>query len=167
MFENEEWRPVGELPHYEVSNYGRVRNARDQKVRKLSISDAGFPILTLYGADSKTRNLRQVNKLVALAYLPEPQYRDMTSVWHIDGDLLNCNAENLSWDTRKRVLEWNRMHREGRPAFKTPRVRNNRTGEVYENAYECGLAVGDTEVSIDWKIERGSPRYSYIGDNDL
>lgn len=169
MFENEEWRPIEDLPHYLISNYGRVKRDGNIEARKVSVNDRGFPVVTLYGRDSKTRNLRQINKLVAQAFLEPPIFADETAVWHIDGDLSNCRVDNLRWDTRSRVLEWNEMHRTQTPKLKTPKVKNNRTGKIYENAFECGMDEGFLETTIVWKVERqarnvedDNARYRYI-----
>lgn len=172
MFENEEWEPIQEFPHYLVSNLGRVKRYDSVSARKISVNDKGFPIITIYAQDSKTRYLRQINKLVAIAFLPPPfDPRFDTAVWHIDGDLLNCKADNLRWDTRHRVVDWNEMHRRREPRLKTPRVKNNRTGIIYENAFECGMAEGETEEKIVWRVERQAmhmeddrARYRYIFD---
>lgn len=169
MFENEEWEVVEDLPHYMVSNYGRVKHVERVEARSITINDKGYPVVTLYGRDSKTRYLRQINQLVAKAFLPPARFDDETSVWHIDGDMLNCRSDNLMWETRARVLEWNEMHRQGRPRYNTPRVRNNRTGREYENAYECGIAENMLESAVIWRIERqarhehdDNARYRYI-----
>jgi hypothetical protein len=154
MFENEEWRSIADLPHYSVSSLGRVKKNDSPNARSVTISDKGFPIVTLYGADSKTRYLKHINMLVARAFLPPPVFDNMTAVWHIDGDLTNCRADNLKWEMRSRVLEWNEMHRRGTPKFETPMVVNNRTGVTYRNAFECGMAEGEIESSIIWKVER-------------
>lgn len=169
MFEDEKWRVIEEFPHYLISTHGRVRHQNRVEARKITINDRGFPIVVLFGADSKTRYLRQVNKLVADAFLPPSNEREATSVWHIDGDLTNCRLENLMWETRSRVLEWNEMHRTHKPKYDTPRVKNNRTGEVYANAYECAVAEGLLESKIVWRIETQSgdlfdenARYRYL-----
>lgn len=162
MFENEIWREIKDFPHYHVSNYGRVKRYDSEKARQVSVNDRGFPIIVLYGADSKTRYLRQVNKLVADAFLSPAMYIDETAVWHIDGDLANCKAENLRWDTRSRVLEWNEMNRTKTPKFDTPKVHNTRTGETYENAFDCAIHEGRLETEILVRCEKGSPRYQYI-----
>lgn len=177
MFENEEWRIIEELPHYMVSNYGRVKrtNGIEGRALKVAISDKGFPIITLYGADSKTRYLRQINNLVARAFLSEPFSPKENTVWHIDGDLKNVNVDNLKWEMRSRVLEWNDMHRTQKPSYSTPRVRNNRTGVVYENAFDCGMQEGRLESDIMFRVERqarhwedDAARYRYLfGANDI
>lgn len=167
MSDDCEWRPVVGAEHYHVNEYGEVRNGKTGQILSQVVNVRGFPCVTLYAEDSRTRYFWQVNKIVATAFVPPSNFGQETSVWHIDGDLTNCRPENLRWESRTRVLAWNEMHRHGRPKLVTGRVRNNRTGAVYENAYECAIAEGDLEETIVIKIERGSPRYSYIGDNDL
>lgn len=169
MVSDEEWCPIEDFPHYSISTYGRVRREGTDELRKIAVNDKGFPIITLYGRDSKTRYLRQINKLVATAFLPEPHYQDETAVWHIDGDLSNCHVSNLRWETRARVLEWNEMHRTLKPKFVTPKVRNNRTGRTYANAFECAMEEGMLESAIVWRVERqarnmedDNARYRYV-----
>lgn len=169
MFEGERWKPIDEFPHYLISDHGRVKRDGAVSARKVSLNDRGFPVITLYGQDSKTRYLRQINKLVAEAFLPQSIYQDETAIWHIDGDLNNCRADNLRWALRSQVLEWNEMHRDRRPKFHTPQVRNNETGYIYDNAYECGMAEGELESKIVWRIEKQAmnpynetAKYSYI-----
>jgi len=161
MFEDEQWAEVAGLEHYLISTHGRVKREGAIEARKVSLSDRGTPIITLYGKDGKTRNLRQINQLVANAFLPPSHFDKETYVWHKDGDLTNCHVDNLRWDTKTRVREWNEMHRTMEPRLNTPPVVNLRTNAVYENAWACGMAEGELESTIVWKVERGSPRYAY------
>lgn len=169
MFENEEFHPTGEFPHYAISQYGRIKNVKKDSLLKPIVNDKGYPVVTLYGADSRTRYLRQINQLVASAFLSPPVFKEEGSVWHFDGDLLNCCVSNLKWDTLGRVREWNEMHRRGRPAIPTPAVKNNRTGIIYDSAYACGIAESELESSIVRKVERQgrnmtdpNARYMYV-----
>lgn len=154
MIHQEEWREIEGFPLYEVSNLGRIRNAKANQIRKTQLNHQGFPTLVLYNTPDPTRYVRQLNKLVATAFLPQPDTSDMTSVWHLDGDLENCAADNLKWDRRDRVLEWNEMHRVRQPRLRTPDVMDNSSGRVYTSAFECGLAVGDIESAVVAHIER-------------
>lgn len=174
MFENEEWRPVDEFPQYFISSYGRVKHRDRTNARKVTVNERGFPVILLSSATSPTRYLRQINKLVALAFLPLPIYSDSTAIWHKDGDLQNCHYSNLMWERRDRVLEWNEMHRNGVPKFTTPAVKNNRTGEIYKDAFDCAIQEGVLESSIVWRIERQSSslydesaRYRYVPDAEI
>jgi len=174
MFENEEWRPIEEFPHYFISSHGRVKHKDRNNARKVTVNERGFPVVLLSSASSPTRYLRQINKLVAKAFLPPPIYADSTAIWHKDGDLQNCHVDNLMWERRDRVLEWNEMHRREAPLYDTPPVKNNRTGEIYKDAYECAMQEGLLESSIVWRIENQASslydenaRYRYVPDAEI
>lgn len=155
MFEDEEWRIIEEFPNYMVSNYGRVKHTERAMARKVTVNERGFPVVVLFRSPDPSRYLRQVNKLVAEAFVPTPDHHDGTlAVWHIDGDLTNCSADNLRWEPRAAVLEWNEMNRGRTPYKQVGPVKNNRTGAVYKNTFECALAEGELESKIIWRIER-------------
>lgn len=174
MFEDEEWKTMQEFPHYQISTHGRVKHKGRTDARTIRVNEKGFPVVLLSSKTSPTRYLRQVNKLVAIEFLPKPLYSDSTAIWHKDGDLTNCHYSNLMWERRDRVLEWNQMHRTGRPRFTTQPVKNNRTGEIYKDAYDCGIHEGTLESSIIWRIEKQSSsiyddnaRYRYVSDAEI
>lgn len=177
MHEEEEWKPIEDFPSYLISSYGRVGRVNDANeliIRTIQSNDRGFPVILLSDPVTHIRYMRQINTLVAKAFLPPPAYDDETAVWHKDGDLMNCHVANLKWERRDRVLEWNDMQRRGEPKYRTPMVKNNRTGVVYRNAYECAMEEGKLESSILWLIEtspggvfEGGSMYSYVSDIDL
>lgn len=160
-FENEVWRAIRDFDLYEISDQGRIRHVDNDEVRSLGKNAQGFPTITLFKAGESSRHIKQVNRVVAETFLPPPRFRDQTAVWHLDGDLSNCMAVNLMWDRRDRVLEWNEMHRRGAPKFKTPAIRNNTTGMVYENVYTCALAEREPESVVLAKVERYGFKYEY------
>lgn len=174
MYEDEEWRSIAEFPHYDISSFGRVKHVDRNYIRKITINERGFPVVLLSSATSSTRYLRQINKLVANAFLPTPVWDDAVAIWHKDGDLSNCSVSNLKWDRRDRVIEWNEMHRVESPQYTTPPVKNNRTGEIYKDAYDCAIQEGVIESEIIWRIERQSgsmfdesARYRYVPDAEV
>lgn len=174
MPEPEEWRPIADFPHYLVSSWGNIKHVNRNDPRTIKCNRNGFPVVLLSDANTATRWLRQVNVLVAQAFLRPPLYTDETTVWHRDGDLSNCHVENLKWERRDRVLEWNRMHRTGRPEFATPAVKNNRSGEIYRDAYDCAIHEGMLESDIVWRIEKQNSsvydennRYRYVPDSEI
>ena len=158
--DSEEWRLIQDFPKYSISSLGRIQNVATKSIRSVRNNHQGFPTLVLYKQDNPTRFVRQVNMLVAQQFLDEPEHRNMTSVWHINGNFEDCRAVNLKWDTRARVMEWNRMWRDGTPQLRTPKVMINGSGRVFNNAYECGLYVSDLETAIVSHIENYPAQYA-------
>lgn len=104
-----EWRPVpGAEGHYEVSSCGRVRSVTRTlqhpvsgtktyagEEKKQYISSAGYPTVGM-SIGGRYRQ-RTVHSIVAEAFLgPRPEG---LHVRHLDGDSLNCRAENLAYGT--------------------------------------------------------------------
>ncbi len=159
---DEVWREIEEFEQYKISSLGRlVHRGHPDRGKAYRLNHQGFPVVALFKVDMGSRQyIRQLNRLVAQAFLPEPSYQ-RDALWHIDGNLENCAADNLKWEMRARVLEWNDMHRDGVAQFKTPKVENVATGEIYLNAFECAMAVGNLESTIIRHIESYPDHYSH------
>ena len=152
----EQWLTITGFDKYEVSNLGRVRSVTRPNGLKSTQNNQGFPIVVLYGNDSKTRYVRHLNKLVADAFVPkseDPDLEEHKYVWHYDGNLNNCEALNLKWADRGSVLEWNKMHRLGVSEYHYGAIRSNRTGVIYASPYDLGVSEGYTESSVIIKAE--------------
>lgn len=183
MNSDEEWYELEHFPRYRINRLGEIRHHDRTSLRRTSENHRGFPIIQLFAHDNNVRYLRQVNKLVAETFLmPKvpylrhphqyylPEHKDYSnfpdarfvlrsidsadSVWHLDGDIKNVHADNLMWASRSEVLEWNKMNRPDYEPYKTPKVRNNKTGRVYKNAFECGIYENELETRIITRIER-------------
>ena len=105
----EEWRSAAQigLSKYEVSNYGKVRNVKSNKMLKPSKDKAGYYYYSL-----KFDNNRNVRKfrytLVALLFVPNPDNKP--SVDHINRVRDDDRSVNLRWAT-KREQALNRKER--------------------------------------------------------
>jgi hypothetical protein len=159
--EDEAWLPIAGFSNYLISNLGQIKHVDRHEPRKFSINHQGFPVVVLWMENSSTRYPRQVSKLVAETFLaaPDPEIRSPT-VWHIDGNFENCRADNLKWDRRDRVLEWNDMQRTGQPKYRTRQVMYNRTGDIFADAYEAGMATGEIESAVIGNIEKYPEQYA-------
>lgn len=104
----EEWRPVVEPGYedfYEVSSYGRVRSLdrhtergfRRGRVLKPLVNRNGRRCVVLYAGGTETARKRFIYRLVAGAFLPNPD--GLPEVDHLDADCKNDHVSNLEWVT--------------------------------------------------------------------
>lgn len=113
----EEWKPVvGYEGLYEVSDWGNVRSL-DRVVKCLNsgkypcnrcvkgkiikpfLTIWGYIQVYLYKSGTKKGNNHTIHRLVAEAFIPNPN--NLPEVNHIDEDKTNNNVENLEWCDRK------------------------------------------------------------------
>lgn len=93
-----EWRVIPSNTNYEVSDRGDIR--RIGKVNNLAVSKrtknfTTYLRVTLF--DKGKRQYRQVHRLVAEAFIPNPN--NLPQVDHIDADGSNNTVANLQWVT--------------------------------------------------------------------
>lgn len=94
----EEWKMIpGYEGLYMVSNYGRVKNCRNDKIRKLQTYENGYVYVHLRNKEISECPL--VHILVAQVFLPNP--KNKPEVHHIDRDRSNNCVENLMWVTKE------------------------------------------------------------------
>ena len=90
----EEWRDVpGYEGLYEVSNLGRVRNIKTGRILRPLKHAGGYLQVALYKNGTVRTSL--INRLVALAFLPNPQ--NLPQINHKDEDKTNNTVDNLEW----------------------------------------------------------------------
>lgn len=82
---------------YEVSNKGRVRNKKTNRILKCSLGTTGYPQVHLRKNSKPSTYL--VHRLVAQAFLFNGN--NLPEVNHIDEDKTNNDVTNLEWCTSK------------------------------------------------------------------
>lgn len=147
---NEEWRDVvGYEGYYMVSNMGRIATLSHtvdfisiydgvevkktfkakQCLRKLHQGKRGYMECTL--RDSKRTKLMKVHRIVAEAFIPNPQ--SLPSVNHKDEDKTNNKVENLEWCT----CLYNANYGTRNKRLKTSLSNAHKNG-LFENTYKVG-----------------------------
>ncbi len=85
------WKSVNGYANYEVSCFGRVRNATTERILKPIINSTGYLQLSLF-KDGKGKK-HKIHKLVSQEFLDNPL--NLQCVDHIDGTRTNNNLDNL------------------------------------------------------------------------
>ena len=90
----EQWLSCPSLPHYEISNLGRVRHAASQNIRKPGENNQGFQQISVRVDGHLTT--RTVATLVADTYLGMGYDRAVfNSIIHLKTDRRECRVVNL------------------------------------------------------------------------
>lgn len=101
---HEVWAAVANFPGYWVSSEGRVR--RRGRLMKPRIGHGGYAVVDLVRGGTTSR--RSVHRLVAQAFIPNPDRRPL--VRHADGDPSDNRASSLVWGTHADNLADARRH---------------------------------------------------------
>ena len=149
MLENESkmeiFKDIPGYPYYQISNLGRVWNAKTQRYLKASKNNNGYYQINLIAINGK-RKKELIHRLVAIVFIPNPD--KLPEVEHKDRNRANNNVENLCWVSRSTNCR---------------NTSQNRKVRVYKNEElikECCL----TEASEIIGCARGSI-YSYLRRN--
>ncbi|WAC09698.1 NUMOD4 domain-containing protein [Dyadobacter pollutisoli] len=118
-FWNEKWAKIKfdeieNAPHYEVSNYGRLKSFQNNPKEGVIIKGSviqGYRSLNIRVAGGKTIN-RYVHKLVAEHFVDKTS-DEHNFVIHVDFEKQNNYFENLKWVTKAEMIDHNREN----PAF--------------------------------------------------
>jgi len=95
------WKIIEELPSYEISSLGQVRNIKTRKILKVVINKGYYRLHLWYNKKGYNRSL---HRLIAIHFIPNPENKP--EINHKDGNKLNNRIDNLEWCTSKE----NRRH---------------------------------------------------------
>jgi hypothetical protein len=138
-----EWRPVvGYEGHYEVSSDGRVRS-----IKKLTRgyvmderSDRGGYMTVRLNKDDRKSSTQFVHRLIAKAFIPNPDPADRPFVNHKNGNKLDNRIHNLEWVSHSETMK----HAYAHGLVRKPQVKqvwDNCTGELYESVKATAAAL--------------------------
>lgn len=139
---------IDDFPNYAVDECGNVFNIKSGRT-KAQQTYHGYKYVQLH-KDGKTRMI-QVHRLVAMAYIPNPE--KLPCVNHKDEDKLNNNVGNLEWCTHL----YNVTYGKHKPletmieSRKKPVNQYSKNGEfiaTYESATEAQRKTGVQQQNI-------------------
>ena len=126
------WIDALDLPQYEVSDNGNIRNKKTGRILKQFPSTGGYMQLML--RQNKQNKTVRVNRLVAESFYCE--YRPGLDVDHLDGNKKNNRLDNLDFCTRKENIR--RAFESGlRVPPRQIKFEIVETGEVFNSIHEC------------------------------
>jgi hypothetical protein len=89
------WKNIHDAHGYKVSNYGNILNYKTGRLINHSISNGGYPTLSIVKNNKQCHVL--VHILVATEFVQNPDPVNFQLVNHIDGNKLNFAYWNLEW----------------------------------------------------------------------
>ena len=144
--QKEVWKGVKEYPNIEVSNFGRLRNKKTNRILKQSVSEWGYKYVHLFNGHHANK---YVHKLVAEAFLPNPEKKPQVN--HIDGNKFNNNLENLEWVTysenNKHAYDTGLKNSKG-VSNRHPNIKIIETGEIFDSYTSAANILGCSSTNV-------------------
>ena len=139
MIEHELWVPIQEFQNYEISSYGRIRNAHTGRLIQPSLSSReAHKIGLVVDGRQYTRSLRT---LVANAFVPGSDEIFDTAI-NLDGDKTNNEASNLVWRPRWFALKYARQFNDEYLNTRRGPINDVDDGILYDTVYDASVANG-------------------------
>lgn len=134
IFIMEVWKDVkGFEGLYQVSNLGRVKSKKTDLIRKLTLSNNGYLVVSLYKKPIGGR-VFTIHKLVSLMFLGESKGLDVN---HKDGNKKNNELSNLELCTRSQ-----NMYHAYRNSLMKMKISMEIKEEIRNTPYYKGMFVG-------------------------
>ena len=127
-----EWRVISWAHNYEVSNYGEVRNFNTKRELKLFRSKGKYTLTVMIYNDKGEKACSTVGKLVAEAFIPNPD--NLPYVRHLNGE--GNRVDNLAWCDRDEIQS------NSDRIYKTIPVMCVETGKIYDSYKQCISDIG-------------------------
>lgn len=156
-YPGEIWKPVPFDKYkdlYSISNMGRLKSNRkyeDEKIIKPIIlrkrkerTETNYFVVNNLHNDTEIFNI-SIPRVVAEVFVPNPN--NYSAIRHLDGDKINCKADNLEWydpskERSEQGVEIAKLYKDHRWGGKRKPVRCVETGYEFESIAEAGRFIG-------------------------
>lgn len=129
---------------YGITENGQVWSYKSNKFLSQRYDKYGYLRVTLMNDDKKMKT-ELVHKLVALAYIPNPDGKE--TVNHKDENKENNCVSNLEWMTRQENLNYGTRGQRQSDKVSKP-IRCIETGIIYKNTLVASKEIGISTTSI-------------------
>ena len=167
------WKDIKDYPEYEISNLGKIKSKRADKIMKNVLDNNGYLICTL-SVQGKRKKFG-VHRLVASAFIDNDLHKSQVN--HIDGIKQNNISTNLEWVTPKEntnhawqlgLAKVTDLHKE--VARKTmsntmsKKVVDLQTGIFYDSLTKAAAAINSNYNTEKTRIRQNNKtlRFKYI-----
>lgn len=141
--EEEVWKTCKQDFRYEISTFGRVRNARTKRIRTLTKDKEGYLILVVSDRDKNDeihKHYLKVHQLVAELFCEYPENpQEIIVIDHIDTCVRNNYYKNLRYISKSENGKNRRKHNRNNPIdrSKVPVVLLDRHTNELVNEFSC------------------------------
>lgn len=144
------WRNISGYENlYQISNLGRVKSIKRNKIRKTGMSGKYKSVILHKNNKPKAFT---IHRLVAIAFIENPENKEQVN--HIDENKLNNNVDNLEWCTRSE----NALHTYKNSPRKISTFRNIKKAKLTEEMVLTAFTLKDSyrifEIAKMLKVER-------------
>ena len=144
---SELWKTIDEVPVYQVSTLGRVKNTKTGLLIHLQKRKSGYVKVGLW--KNGKEYTRDVHRLVAEAFIPNPD--NLPDVNHDNGHKDDNRVGNLYWCTEKEniqhAMRTGLFNPKPPEPIRTP-IRIIETDEVFRSITDCAKAIGSSVINI-------------------
>ena len=150
------FKKIDGFDNYSVSNLGRVRNDKTNRMLKFYTKENGYMQVQL----GRKNNPCYVHRLVAKAFIPNPNSKPQVN--HIDGNKSNNISSNLEWVTAsENYLAYGYADRieHKKKKIKAINILNGET-LIFNSRYEtaCHFKCNKSEISYNKIYVKGNKK---------
>lgn len=142
---DEVWRRIKNFEYYFISDLGRVRADRTDRI--LALTQNQYGVVQVGLMRDGVQHHRSVPLLVAKAFI-QRTYEAFDTPINLDGDRWNNWVHNLVWRPRWFAIKYNQQFKHPYPHSITRPIEDIKTGEVSENSFECARMYGLLEEDL-------------------
>lgn len=144
----EVWKavPIEGYSHYLISNEGRLKNTKRNKIHAINVDQDGYPHYML--CNNNKRKMITAHRLVAMAFIANPL--NLPCVNHKDENKTNNCVDNLEWCTVKYNSNYGTAKQRTATKNSKPiaQMKNGKIIAVYKNSREAESATGVDRYKI-------------------